>query len=263
MPPKVDSVVMETTYGDRDHRSMRDSIQELQDAIASTLRGGGNVIIPAFALERAQEVLWCIADAVSTGLLPAHLPVFLDSPMAIDATDIFQRHPECLNEVIRARVAHGELVNLPGLRFVRESSESMAINAIESGAVIIAGSGMCTGGRVRHHLKHNLWRERAGVIFVGYAAAGTPARAIIDGAPMVRLFGEDVRVRAKIWTINGFSAHAGQSDLLAWLEHAGTPREVLLVHGEPDRGMSAFADRLVEKGITCHIPGANERVKLQ
>jgi metallo-beta-lactamase family protein len=258
-PPPADYVVVETTYGDRDHRSMSDSVAELHAAIAETLERGGNVVIPTFALERAQEILFYLAQAVHTGVLPKHLRVFLDSPMAISATEIFRRHPECLNESARRQLAHADLFNLPGLRFTRDASESMAINTIAGGAVILAGSGMCTGGRVRHHLKHNLWRKEAAVVFVGYAVEGTPARRIIDGAGSVRLFDQEIGVRARIYTINGFSAHAGQRDLLAWVARTGDPRKVLLVHGEPDRGMSAFAQQLGAKGIHSHVPAPHER----
>jgi metallo-beta-lactamase family protein len=258
-PPPADYVVVETTYGDRDHRSMSDSVAELHAAIAETLERGGNVVVPTFALERAQEILFYLAEAVRTGALPKNLPVFLDSPMAISATEIFRRHPECLNESARERLVDADLFDLPRLRFTRDASESMAINTITGGAVILAGSGMCTGGRVRHHLKHNLWRKEAAVIFVGYAVEGTPARRIIDGAGSVRLFDQEIGVRARIYTINGFSAHAGQRDLLAWIARTGRPRKVLLVHGEPDRGMPVLAERLGAQGIESHMPAPHER----
>jgi metallo-beta-lactamase family protein len=137
----------------------------------------------------------------------------------------------------------------------------MALNRIRGGAVILAGSGMCTGGRVRHHLQHNLWRTNAGVVFVGYAAEGTLARRIIDGADSVRLFGDDVRVRAKIWTINGFSAHAGRTDLLAWLRSAA-PGRTLLVHGEPERGLGAFAAYAREHAFACEMPQQGNTIAL-
>jgi metallo-beta-lactamase family protein len=262
-PPAADYVVMEATYGDRDHRSMADSVAELVGAIAERIDRGGNVVIPTFALERAQEILFHLAEAVRAGALPRRLAVFLDSPMAISATEIFRRYPDCLGESARARIERGEdLFGSPSVRFTRDTAESMAINRIEGGAVILAGSGMCTGGRVRHHLKHNLWRKDAGVIFVGYAAEGTPARRIIDGADSVRLFGEDIRVRARIWTINGFSAHAGQRDLVGWLRNAGAPRKVMLVHGEPARGMSALASRVEALGLDCAMPAEGERIPL-
>jgi metallo-beta-lactamase family protein len=261
-PPVADVAVMEATYGDRDHRSAQASIDELIGAVSERIERGGNVIIPTFALERAQEIVFHLAEAMRSGALPAHLPIFLDSPMAISATRIFSRYPEFLDAAPRERIARGEdLFAAPTVRFTRDVAESMALNRIRGGAVILAGSGMCTGGRVRHHLRHNLWRANAGVIFVGYAAEGTLARRIIDGADSVRLFDDDVRVRAKIWTINGFSAHAGRSDLLAWLR-AAAPRRALLVHGEPERGLGAFASHASEHGFACEMPPQGERIAL-
>ncbi|MGE0113557.1 MAG: MBL fold metallo-hydrolase RNA specificity domain-containing protein [Steroidobacteraceae bacterium] len=231
-PPHADVVVMETTYGDRVHRSLPASVQELYEAIGSTFQRGGNVIIPTFALERAQEVLFYLREGVAQGKLPGSMQVFLDSPMAISATEIFNRHPECFDEQATALLHGGQdLFALPGLHMTRDTSESMALNRLSGGAVIMAGSGMCTGGRVRHHLKHNLWRRDASIIFVGYAAAGTPARRIIDGAKYVNLFGEEIPVHARIHTINGFSAHADRDELLAW-QRAIKPDTTFLVHGD-------------------------------
>ena len=260
-PPAADVVVIESTYGDRDHRSTAASIAELVGAVADRIERGGNVVIPTFALERAQEILYHLADGIRDGILPRTLPVFLDSPMAISATETFARYPEYLGEEARRRLADGDLFGLPTLRFTRETADSMALNRIKGGAVILAGSGMCTGGRVRHHLRHNLWRKHAGVVFVGYAARGTPARRIIDGAETVRLFGEDVRVQARIWTINGFSAHAGQHDLLGWLGHAA-PKKAVLVHGEAERGLSALASRVEALGIDCVVPAQGQTLAL-
>jgi len=260
-PPAADVVVIESTYGDRDHRSMAASVAELIGAVADRIERGGNVVIPTFALERAQEILYHLADGIRDGILPRTLPVFLDSPMAISATETFARYPEYLGEEARRRLADGDLFGLPTLRFTRETADSMALNRIKGGAVILAGSGMCTGGRVRHHLRHNLWRKHAGVVFVGYAARGTPARRIIDGAETVRLFGEDVRVQARIWTINGFSAHAGQHDLLGWLGHAA-PKKAVLVHGEAERGLSALASRVEALGIDCVVPAQGQTLAL-
>jgi metallo-beta-lactamase family protein len=261
-PPEADVVLIEGTYGDREHRSMAGSVAELIGAVGERIEGGGNVVIPTFALERAQEILFHLADGIRTGALPANLPVFLDSPMAISATEIFARYPAYLGDAARARIAKGDdPFAFPTLRFTRDVADSMALNRINGGAVILAGSGMCTGGRVRHHLRHNIWHENAGIVFIGYAAEGTLARRIIDGAREVPLFGKDVRVRAKIWTINGFSAHAGQSDLLAWLRHA-RPGRALLVHGEPERGLASFASRVSEAGIACEMPREGETLVL-
>jgi metallo-beta-lactamase family protein len=181
--------------------------------------------------------------------------------MAISATEIFRRHPECFDLGFLEELEHGDPFDMPGLHFTRETGESMAINSIEGGAVILAGSGMCNGGRVRHHLRHNLWRERSSVVFVGYAAEGTLARRIVDGATRVRLFGEDIQVRAQVWTINGFSAHADQPALLAWLGDAPR-RKVFLVHGEYDRGMRALQEMLEKKGLSCQLPGMHEPIKI-
>lgn len=247
--PAADVVVMETTYGDRAHRPIAASVDELYTAITDTFKRGGNVIIPTFALERAQEILFFLRAGVDAGRLPRSTPVFLDSPMAISATAVFQRHPECYDEETAALFREGrDPFRLPGVHFTRETQESMAINRVEGGAVIMAGSGMCTGGRVRHHFKHNLWHPEASVIFVGYAAKGTLARTIIDGAPHVRLFGEEIPVRAHVHTINGFSAHADQAELLAWHRQGGAPARTFLVHGERDT-MRNFAGRLTKTQV--------------
>lgn len=243
-PSGVDIVVMESTYGDRDHRPMADSVSELYEAIRQTTARGGNVIIPAFALERTQELLFFLREGMAGGDLPRSLNVFLDSPMAITATQIYRRHPQDLKPKLAARFAQGaDPFALPNLHFVEEAADSMALNSIRSGAVIMAGSGMCTGGRVRHHLRHNLGHADCSVIFVGFAAQGTLARIIIDGAHQVKLFGDEVAVRAQIHTINGFSAHAGRSDLIGWHRRTGAPAVTFLVHGETD-ARDALADTL-------------------
>ena len=262
-PPQADYVLMETTYGDRRHKSREESVKELYAAVLDTFSRGGNVVIPTFALERAQDILFDFHQGVAKGILPRHIQVFLDSPMAISATEIFRRHAACFKPEIRAELeGGGDPFSVPRLRFTRHPTDSMAINRIESGAVIMAGSGMCTGGRVQHHLKHLLWRSDCSVVFVGYAAQGTPARQIIDGAHQVRLFGEMTKVRSKIYTINGFSAHAGQDELVAWLSHAGKPRTTFLVHGDGDKGMAAMAGILEKDGYHVVRPALNQTVEL-
>lgn len=243
-PGAVDVVVMESTYGDRDHRSLDDSVVEFHQAIRAADAKGGNVIIPTFALERAQDLLYFLREGMGSGAIRDSMQVFLDSPMAISATDLFRRHLECLRPSLAKMMRQGrDPFSRPSFHFTREAAESMAINQIRGGAIIMAGSGMATGGRVRHHLRHNLSHSDNSVIFVGYAAEGTLARIIIDGARSVKLFGEDVAVRAKIHTINGFSAHAGRSDLLAWHAATGHPEVTYLIHGE-ERGREALARSL-------------------
>jgi metallo-beta-lactamase family protein len=190
------------------------------------------------------------------------MPVFLDSPMAITATEIFRRHPGCLRTDFIEELKGHEPFSFPNLRMSRTVAESQAINKVEGGAIILAGSGMCTGGRVKHHLKYNLWRKECGVAFVGYAANGTLARIIIDGADHVRLFGEEIKVAAKKWTINGFSAHADHTELLDWLDACGKPRKTFLVHGEPDRGMAALENSLKQKGWDTARPQPHQSIIL-
>jgi metallo-beta-lactamase family protein len=247
-PPAVDVVVMETTYGDRLHRPLGPSVEELYQAITDTFQRGGNVIIPTFALERAQEILFYLREAVESKRIPESTPIFLDSPMAISATEIFQRHPECYDAETSELFRNGrDPFRVPGLRLTRQASESMAINQVAAGAIVMAGSGMCTGGRVRHHLRHHLGRPQSSVIFVGYAARGTLARQIIDGARTVSIFGEKIPVRAHLHTINGFSAHADQAELLAWQQHAA-PATTFLVHGDPET-MASFGSRLKDTRV--------------
>jgi metallo-beta-lactamase family protein len=259
-PPEAEVVVMETTYGNRLHKPLEPSIEELYEAVTDTFKRGGNVIIPTFALERAQEILYYLHQGVEGGRLPRSTQVFLDSPMAISATQIFERHPEGYEPETAELFKEGrDPFDLPGLHFTRETAESIALNRIGGGAIIMAGSGMCTGGRVRHHLKHNLWREDASVVFVGYAAGGTLARQIIDGAQRVRIFGEEITVRAQIHTINGFSAHADQAELLAWHENIRGVSRTFLVHGEYE-AMSHFSTLL--KHTRVEMPQANEAFEL-
>jgi metallo-beta-lactamase family protein len=260
VPPQADIVVMETTYGDRQHKQLEPSVEELHLAINETVERGGNVIIPTFALERAQELLFYLHAGKTQGILPAFLQVFLDSPMAISATEIFRRHRECYDEHTAELFASGhDPFKFSGLHFTRETAESMAINQISSGAVIMAGSGMCTGGRVRHHLKHHLGREHSSVVFVGYAARGTLARRIVDGEPTVSIFGEDYPVRAQVHTIGGFSAHAGQTELLGWHRLTGNPETTFLVHGEKD-SMTAFTRLL--KNTRVVMPKLHQEFEL-
>jgi metallo-beta-lactamase family protein len=259
-PPPADVVVMETTYGDRLHKALRPSVDELHAAIGDTFKRGGNVIVPTFALERAQELLFFLREGVEQGRLPGSMQVFLDSPMAISATEIFERHPECYEPEVAELFQEGrDPFGLPGLHFTRETAESIALNRIGGGAVILAGSGMCTGGRVRHHLRHNLWRKESSIIFVGFAAKGTPARRIIDGARQVRIFGESIPVRAAIHTINGFSAHADQAELLDWHRQIGGPERTFLVHGEEET-MRLFAGLLQDTGI--EMPTLHQQFEL-
>ncbi|TAM88045.1 MBL fold metallo-hydrolase [bacterium] len=258
-PPPVDAVIMETTYGDRAHKPIAPSVEELYAAVTQTFERGGNVLIPTFALERAQEILYFLRQGVEQRRLPHSMQVFLDSPMAISATEIYRRHLDAFSpETAHLLTAGTDPFAVPGLHVTRDVAESEAIDAITSGAIIMAGSGMATGGRIRRHFQRNLWRSECAVVFVGYAAAGTLARQIIDGAKHVRLFGDDVRVQASIHTINGFSAHADQAELLAWRERM-QPARTILVHGD-EQVMRTFAGRL--PGARVDMPGPGDAVEL-
>jgi metallo-beta-lactamase family protein len=250
----ADAVVMETTYGNRAHPPQQAAVDKLVSVVSTTIGRGGNVIIPTFALERAQEVLFHLRRAIDGGRLPRTLPVYLDSPMAISATAVFERHPEAYDDDVAALFRGGtDPFGLPGLHFTRETAESKALNGIAGGSVIMAGSGMATGGRVRHHLRHNLWRPEATVLLVGYAAEGTLARILQDGAEQVTLFGEEIQVKAEIHSIDGFSAHADADELLAW-HRAVAPERTFLVHGEQD-AMGDFARHLEHTEIVMPTLG--------
>jgi metallo-beta-lactamase family protein len=256
-PPPTDTVVIETTYGDRLHKNLDNSIDELYEAINHAMEHGGNAIIPTFALDRAQEILYFIQQGEAAGKLPQGVAVFLDSPMAITATEIYRRYPDFYKPEVRALFENStDPFHPSGLRLTRETSESIALNSI-SGAVILAGSGMCTGGRIRHHLLHNISRSDSSIIFVGYAAERTLARAIVDGAREVSIFGERHPVRAGVYTINGFSAHADKEELLGWYGNAHA-RTTYLVHGER-KSMEKFAGNL---SGTVRMPGLHQGFSL-
>ena len=251
---EADTLFMESTYGDRDHRPYDESVAEFGEVIQQALKGRGNILIPAFAVGRTQELLLMLASHFDEWGLK-DWQIFLDSPMAIAATRIYARNAPLLRTPhLRLGKAGKGIAELPNLQFTAETEESMAINHISSRAIIMAGSGMCTGGRIRHHLKHNLWRDDSHVVFVGYQAQGTLGRRLVDGADSVRLWGEEIKVAARIHTIGGFSAHAGQTELLAWLGSFTSKPQVNLIHGEA-QAASAFAKAAKQKwGIDARIP---------
>ncbi len=258
-PSDVDVVVMETTYGDRLHRPLDQTVTEFNEAVSDCFQSGGNVVIPTFALERAQEVLYYLREGVDQRKIAAAIQVFLDSPMAISATEVFKRHPEACAPQLAERLRRGDdPFQLPGLHLTRETADLIAINKVTGGAVILAGSGMCAGGRVLHHLRHNLGRPASAIVFVGYAAEGTLARRIIDGASQVAIGDDRIRVRARIYTINGFSAHADQAGLIAWRAKTNAKR-TFLTHGE-EGVMRAFAAKL--DGPPVEMPALGQSYEL-
>jgi len=261
---RADFLFVESTYGNRDHKNEEESLDELAEAIHYSCAHGEKVIIPAFAVERTQEILYCLHLLAKGGRLPKGLPVYVDSPLAIRATEIFNRNTAYFDEESREMIKQGENpLAVPNLRLTETTEESMAINTREGPAIVISASGMADAGRIKHHLRHNLWREGASVVFVGFQAQGTTGRRIVDGAPRVRLFGEDVAVRAKVFTINGFSAHAGQSQILDWLSHFEPGGlEIFLIHGEYG-AQQVLAEQIRGRfGIRVHIPEYLEEVTL-
>lgn len=267
--PKIlkhaDVLLLESTYGDRDHRCSDDTLDELVAILEQADRDGGNVMIPAFSVGRTQDILFHLGRFYQEGRLPQHT-VYLDSPMAIRANDIYYRHRDDFDEHHREMLIKHNIHTvhdwLPILKLTPTPQESMAINEVKSGAIIVAGSGMCNGGRIIHHFKHNLWRTDCHIIFTGFQARGTNGRAIVDGAKTVRVFREDIMVGAQVHTLGGFSAHAGQSQLIEWASHFESRPELHLIHGELDKMLilqSEFKKRL---NWDANIPELGDRIAL-
>jgi metallo-beta-lactamase family protein len=255
----ADYLVVESTYGDRDHKSMEATQDELVEAINDTIeRKGGNVIIPAFAVGRTQDMLYLLADLTRQARIPK-LSVFVDSPMATAATEITYKHMELLDAETHALLGkHGGAAHFRKLDFVEDVEESKALDRISGGAVIISASGMCEAGRIKFHLRANLPRRESTVLITGFQAAGTFGRRLVDGAKRVRLLGEDIAVRADLYTLGGLSAHADRSALLAWLGHfRSKPRQVFVVHGEDTVATGFAADLQAQFGwdATAPTPG--------
>lgn len=262
--PDADYVLIESTYGDRIHGEMKDIPGELARIVNETRKAGGNLVIPSFAVERTQEILYHLGGLLNENRIP-HLFTFVDSPMAIRVTEVFKKHPELFDAETRQLLHSGKhLCDLPGLTLSNTSDQSKAINQIKGTAIIIAGSGMCTGGRIKHHLKNNISRPESTILFVGFQALGTLGRLILDGTDPIRIFGEEQPVRARIEKISGFSAHADQNELLRWLSALKkAPRQVFLVHGEPDAA-HALKQHISEKtGWACTVPEYKQEITLQ
>ncbi len=256
----ADYVVMESTYGNRLHKGMKESVDELVDAIMLPFKKGGNVIMPAFAVGRTQDLLYILNGLVREKRLP-RLDVYVDSPLAKEATKVYLAYPEYFDE--EARKA-GAVLKGGGLRlhFTASVEESQAINRVKSGAIILAGSGMCEGGRVAHHLKHNLWRPECSIVFTGFQARGTLGRRIVDGASHVHVLGEEIAARAAVYTINGFSAHADQKELFEWISSFTSKPEVFVVHGEESVALEfeqMIEDRL---GLVTHVPRKGDEFEI-
>ena len=260
---QADYLTMESTYGASLHEDPASIEDLLAEAVKSTCRAGGNLLIPSFALERTQEVLYYLSKLLRAGRIP-HLLVFVDSPMAVEVTEVFLHHAELFDEEMRSLLRAGRSpFQFPGLTMVRTVEQSKGINQLRGTAVIIAGSGMCTGGRIKHHLANNIGRRESTLLFVGYQAEGTLGREILEGARSVRIFGQSFRRRARVLKINGFSAHADREELLRWVSGLKSPpRRLFLTHGEPESAQAMAALLAQRKGWQAHIPGYGETAVL-
>ena len=254
-PETGDIVVMESTYGDREHREAGDIPSQLESVINDAVEKGGNVVVPTFAIERSQELLFHLASLIYAKRIP-RVPVFLDSPMAINVTEVFSRHRAYLDDHTRGLLDGGENpLEFPGLYLARSHQQSRAINGVRGTAVILAGSGMCTGGRIKHHLVHNISRKRATLLFVGYQSPDTLGGQIVRGDEQVRIFGRMREVHADVRQIHGLSAHADRADLLRWLDDiTPKPERVFLTHGEAEVAKTLAAELRDTRGLDAVAP---------
>ncbi len=258
----ADFVLLESTYGDRAHRSWDETWEELRDILNNAHHRRGNILIPSFAVGRTQELLYSFHRNYDEWDMK-RWNIFLDSPMAIEATEVYNKHPELYNkETLEFLHQQGNPFKPPNFHFSRTAADSMSLNQIESGAIIIAGSGMCSGGRIKHHLKHQIWRRDCHLVIVGFQARGTLGRQIVDGARQINLWGESIAVGAHVHTVGGFSAHADCNGLSQWYGHFKNRPPVALVHGEQD-AMASLEQRLLNEGAQAvHRPAFKDRYDL-
>jgi metallo-beta-lactamase family protein len=263
-PMKADVVVLESTYGDRDHRSLEETLREFQQIIVDAVERKGKIFIPSFAIGRAQQMMFHIAEMVRSKRIPA-IPIFLDSPMAIKADAVYRKHTELFDAETSHLVEGGQLMHdLRSVRVCVTADESKAINDEQGPFIVIAGSGMCTAGRIMHHIRNSISDPTSHFVIVGYQARGSLGRKLVDGAPGVKIMGEYHDVRAQIHTLGGFSAHAGQTELLDWF---GTVAQsgvstLLLTHGE-DRARNPLRDKIQERfGVSAFLPAYSEHCEV-
>lgn len=256
----ADLLLLESTYGDRCHKEQKETYKEINEVFKEANEKEGKILIPSFAVGRTQEILYLFAKHYAEWQLD-RWQIFLDSPLAINATEVYEKHHRIYDKEAAAFYGKAGFRDvLPNLHYTRTPEESIQLNQISSGAIIIAGSGMCTGGRITHHLKHNVWKNQTHVMIVGYQARGTIGRALVDGARHVRLWGETIRVAAQIHTIGGLSAHADQRDLLNWLGGFQNSPEVYLVHGE-EEALTAFK-AAIEQEYTSKVTIAEPKMSV-
>jgi metallo-beta-lactamase family protein len=259
----ADFLLIESTYGNRLHKSKEDTYSEFKEIIQESHNSKGNIIIPAFAIERTQEIIYSLGKMVRSNEIP-EMPVYIDSPLAISATEIFRKNKNLFDEETRKILLSGNSpLDFENLFFTRSTKESKKLNEEAKGSIIISASGMCTAGRIKFHLQNNLYKKNSSVIFVGYQAEGTLGRRIIEGAKQVRVYGEDVAVNAKIHTLGGFSAHADRDGLLNWIGNIKNPDlRVFVVHGEVEASMGLAGAISSELGLNAYVPKWGEIIDL-
>ncbi len=260
---EADILLIESTYGDRLHKKKEDTLNEFKQIILNSYNKRGNIIIPAFAVERTQEIIFELSKLFKEKAIP-EIPVYIDSPLAISATEIFKKNEDYFdNEMKKILLSGDSPLEFPNLYFTKTAEESKRLNEEVSGAIIVSASGMCTAGRIKYHLLHNLYKPESCVIFVGFQAQGTIGRRLVDGAKRVKLFGDDVIVNAKIHTLGGFSAHADRDGLLEWVGNIKNPKlKVFVVHGEEEASQK-FAESVRSKfGYDTYVPNWGEIVDL-
>ncbi|TEB10303.1 MBL fold metallo-hydrolase RNA specificity domain-containing protein [Pelotomaculum propionicicum] len=259
---EADYLIMESTYGARLHENHEQEIEALHKVIWETYEKGGNLIIPAFAVERTQDLLFHLFQLAESKRMPA-MTVYIDSPLATAATDVFRKHHEVFDQVASEIIKRGQdPLQQAGIKFTKSAEESKALNQIDR-AIIISASGMCEAGRIRHHLKYNLWRPDSTVLFVGFQADGSLGRQILDGQKTVKIFGDEIAVKADIRYIESYSAHADQAGLIEWVKNfTRPPREVFIVHGEPESASTLAALLKSELGLKTTIPEWQQIVEI-
>lgn len=266
----ADYLIIESTYGDRLHalKTSAQKVEKLINIITETVAKGGNVVIPSFAVGRTQEIIYELNKSMDTFddkvQKVLNVPVYVDSPLATSATQVFRNNLDCFDDEAKAYIANGDNpLDFPALKFTQSSDESKKLNEREESMIIISASGMCDAGRIKHYLKHNLWRKESTILLVGYQAEGTLGRRILDGAKKVKIFGEEISVNARIEVIDGFSGHADKEGLLSWLQgFKQPPKKVFVVHGEPDT-MTTFAQTITDEfGVQCIIPARGDSFAL-
>lgn len=255
----TDYLIMESTYGNRVHDNIDYTFEQLVSVIKDTFLKGGNVVIPSFAVGRTQEVLYALNKYVENAILE-NINVYVDSPLAVESTKIFNKYSSEYDEEAKSLISDGyNPLEFEGLIFTESLEESIRLNKVQSGAVIISASGMCEAGRIKHHLKHNLWRKECSIVFVGYQAEGTLGRALVDGAKTVKIFGEEIAVNASIIYLQGLSGHADREGLIRWVQgFKRKPKEILLVHGDKE-AQEAFKKLLKDKGYKVKVMELGEK----